>query len=109
MIALDILDILDISAFTAPLLRLPVCQNHGGSSRYPIGTTGTIDAIAAGTWLDRIQSTPFADQSLAYLNTETFVDKIQMPTFLSSQWQDEQTGGPAFRPCHTRRGPAAAP
>ncbi|MCU1355457.1 MAG: Peptidase [Acidimicrobiales bacterium] len=47
--------------------------------------------------LDRIHNTPFipADHSLDYLNTETLVDKIKMPTFLSSQWQDEQTGGSA--------------
>lgn len=59
--------------------------------------------------LARIHSTPFipADGHLNYLNTETFVDKIKMPTFLSSQWQDEQTGGsaanliPLFDPSNT--------
>ncbi len=45
--------------------------------------------------LDRIESTPFADLAYSYLDPETFVDKIKMPTFLSSQWQDEQTGGSA--------------
>ncbi|MEO6629210.1 MAG: CocE/NonD family hydrolase, partial [Aquihabitans sp.] len=45
--------------------------------------------------LERIQETPFADHEFDYLNTETFVDQIQVPTYLASQWQDEQTGGSA--------------
>ncbi|MCU1499746.1 MAG: putative hydrolase, CocE/NonD family [Acidimicrobiales bacterium] len=45
--------------------------------------------------LERIRNTPYADHEFDYLNTETFVHKIKMPTFLSSQWQDEQTGGSA--------------
>jgi hypothetical protein len=42
-----------------------------------------------------IHSHPFADHQFDYLNTKTFVNKINVPTFLSSQWQDEQTGGSA--------------
>ncbi|MDQ2827217.1 MAG: CocE/NonD family hydrolase, partial [Actinomycetota bacterium] len=45
--------------------------------------------------LSRIHATPFADHEFDYLNTETFVNKIKMPTYLASQWQDEQTGGSA--------------
>ncbi len=45
--------------------------------------------------LEQIRATPFADHDLDHLNTETFVDRIEVPTFLSSQWQDEQTGGSA--------------
>ncbi|WP_426574861.1 CocE/NonD family hydrolase [Aquihabitans sp. McL0605] len=45
--------------------------------------------------LQRIHNTPFADHEFDYLNTETFIHDIKMPTFLSSQWQDEQTGGSA--------------
>jgi predicted acyl esterase len=45
--------------------------------------------------LDRILTTPFAEHEFDYLNTETFVDRIQVPTYLASQWQDEQTGGSA--------------
>ncbi len=45
--------------------------------------------------LSRIHATPFADHEFDYLNTETFVDKIKVPTYLASQWQDEQTGGSA--------------
>ena len=45
--------------------------------------------------LDRIMSTPFAEHEFDYLNTETFVDRIQVPTYLASQFQDEQTGGSA--------------
>ena len=45
--------------------------------------------------LARIHATPFADHEFDYLNTETFVDKIKVPTYLASQWQDEQTGGSA--------------
>ena len=58
--------------------------------------------------LDRIHNTPFADHEFDYLNTETFVDEIAMPVYLSAQWQDEQTGGSAanlmkfFSPSNTR-------
>lgn len=45
--------------------------------------------------LSRIYNTPFADHEFDYLNTETFVDRIEVPTYLASQWQDEQTGGSA--------------
>lgn len=45
--------------------------------------------------LERIRSTPFAEHEFDYLNTETFVDRIEVPTYLASQWQDEQTGGSA--------------
>lgn len=45
--------------------------------------------------LQRIYDTPFSDPDLQYLNTETFIDRIQVPTYLASQWQDEQTGGSA--------------
>jgi len=45
--------------------------------------------------LQRIHNTPFADHEFDYLNTETFVNKIKVPTYLASQWQDEQTGGSA--------------
>lgn len=45
--------------------------------------------------LQRIYDTPFAEHEFDYLNTETFVDQIQVPTYLASQWQDEQTGGSA--------------
>ena len=45
--------------------------------------------------LDRIRATPFAEHEFDYLNTETFVDRIQVPTYLASQFQDEQTGGSA--------------
>lgn len=45
--------------------------------------------------LDRIMSIPFAEHEFDYLNTETFVDRIEVPTYLASQWQDEQTGGSA--------------
>ena len=45
--------------------------------------------------LERIHETPFAEHEFDYLNTETFVDQIQVPTYLASQWQDEQTGGSA--------------
>lgn len=45
--------------------------------------------------LERIRNTPFADHEFDYLNPETFVDRIEVPTYLASQWQDEQTGGSA--------------
>jgi predicted acyl esterase len=64
--------------------------------------------LQAKPLLDRIHSTPFADHEFDYLNTETFVHKIEMPVYLSAQWQDEQTGGssanliPFFDPANTR-------
>ncbi|MBI2708597.1 MAG: CocE/NonD family hydrolase [Actinobacteria bacterium] len=36
-----------------------------------------------------------ADPSLSYLAPATFVDRIQVPTYLQVQFQDEQTGGHA--------------
>ncbi len=45
--------------------------------------------------LSLIQGTPFADHRYDYLNTETFVRRIKVPTYLAAQWQDEQTGGSA--------------
>ncbi|MCU1454636.1 MAG: peptidase [Acidimicrobiales bacterium] len=42
-----------------------------------------------------IHDHPFADHQFDYLNPKTFVHTINVPTFLSSQWQDEQTGGSA--------------
>jgi len=45
--------------------------------------------------LQRIYDTPFSESVFDYLNTETFVDQIEVPTYLASQWQDEQTGGSA--------------
>lgn len=45
--------------------------------------------------LQRIYDTPFAEHEFDYLNTETFIDQIEVPTYLASQWQDEQTGGSA--------------
>ena len=64
--------------------------------------------LQAKPLLQRIHNTPFADHEFDYLNTETFVHKIQMPVYLSAQWQDEQTGGssanliPFFDPANTR-------
>lgn len=41
-----------------------------------------------------IDDTPFYDPELeAELAPVTFVDQIQVPTFLAGAWQDEQTGG----------------
>jgi hypothetical protein len=37
----------------------------------------------------------FVSDEFAYLNTKTFIDKIEVPTYLASQFQDEQTGGHA--------------
>lgn len=54
-----------------------------------------VSRLQAKPLLERIRSTPFADHEFDYLNTETFVDRIEVPTFLASQWQDEQTGGSA--------------
>ncbi len=64
--------------------------------------------LQAKPLLNRIHTTPFADHEFDYLNTETFVHKIQMPVYLSAQWQDEQTGGSSanliafFDPANTR-------
>jgi predicted acyl esterase len=64
--------------------------------------------LQAKPLLQRIHDTPYADHEFDYLNTETFVHKIQMPVYLSAQWQDEQTGGssanliPFFDPANTR-------
>ena len=51
--------------------------------------------LQAKSLLERIQNTPFADHDFDYLNTETLVPRIRVPTYLASQWQDEQTGGSA--------------
>ena len=51
--------------------------------------------LQAKSLLERIQNTPFADHDFDYLNTETLVPRIKVPTYLASQWQDEQTGGSA--------------
>ena len=45
--------------------------------------------------LDYVRDTPFAEEDFSYLNPELFVDQIQVPVYLASQWQDEQTGGSA--------------
>jgi hypothetical protein len=45
--------------------------------------------------LASIRAQRFVTDEFAYLNTKTFVDKIEVPTYLAAQFQDEQTGGHA--------------
>ncbi|QXC59590.1 CocE/NonD family hydrolase [Aquihabitans sp. G128] len=63
---------------------------NGGDTRC---AANQVMRLQAKPLLERIRTTPFAEHEFDYLNTETFVNKIEVPTFLAAQWQDEQTGG----------------
>lgn len=65
---------------------------NGGDTRC---AANQVNRLQAKPLLERIRTTPFAEHEFDYLNTETFVDQIEVPTFLAAQWQDEQTGGSA--------------
>jgi len=43
--------------------------------------------------ISRIRDTEFVDETVRALDLRELVDRIEVPVFFTSQWQDEQTGG----------------
>jgi predicted acyl esterase len=52
--------------------------------------------------ITKARNTPYFDREIyGYLDPSSFVDKINVPVFMSGSWQDEQTG-PFFSPLMSR-------